>query len=106
MVALFVWYWTITRPARTWSQWAILGAIGGLMLDVYYVSGVLLLLPLLESLASYWKVLAGSEDESIGRLFSRNAIFATAILIAFLPTLITKKVIYGSFFNFGYTESW
>src|SRR5208282_1343233 len=60
MVALFVWYWTTTRPARTASQWAILGAIGGLMLDVYYVSGVLLLLPLLESLAGYRKVFAGS----------------------------------------------
>jgi hypothetical protein len=106
MVALFVWYWTITRPARTRSQWAILGAIGGLMLDVYYVSGVLLLLPLLESLAGYWKVFAGSEGETFGRFFLKNTIFAATVLIVFLPTLITKKIIYGSYLNFGYTESW
>ena len=29
-----------------------------------------------------------------------------AALVAFLPTLITKKIIYGSFLNFGYVESW
>ena len=38
-----------------WLQWAVLGAIGGLMLDTYYVSGVLLLMPVLESLGGYWK---------------------------------------------------
>ena len=53
-VALFLWYWIRTRGARTWLQWAVLGAIGGLMMDVYYVSGVLLLMPLLESLRGYW----------------------------------------------------
>ena len=46
-VALFLWYWDRTRAARTWLQWVILGAIGGLMMDVYYVSGVLLFIPLL-----------------------------------------------------------
>ena len=91
MVALFVWYWAITRRARTWTQWAILGAIVGLMVDVYYLSGVLLLLPLLESLASYGRVFAGTADESIGRLISENIIFGTAVLIAFLPTLIKKR---------------
>ena len=106
MVAVFVWYWTITRHPRTWIQWAILGAIGGLMLDVYYLTGVLLLLPLLESFAGYWKALTGIGDEPIGQLLSKNVTFATMVLVAFLPTLITKKFIYGSYLNSGYGESW
>ena len=53
VVALFLWYWMRTRNARTVAQWAILGALGGLMMDVYYVTAVMLLLPLLESLAGY-----------------------------------------------------
>ena len=36
--------------------------------------------------------------------FWSNVIFAGAALVAFLPTLITKKIIYGSYLNFGYTE--
>ncbi len=46
-VALFLWYWMRTRNARTWLQWVILGALGGLMIDVYYLNGIVLLLPLL-----------------------------------------------------------
>ena len=51
MVALFVWYWDHTRTTRTFLQWALLGLIAGLMIDVYYPNAVLLLFPLLESLS-------------------------------------------------------
>src|SRR6202042_3601150 len=36
-VALFLWYWERTREGRNWTQWATLGTISGLMMDVYYV---------------------------------------------------------------------
>jgi hypothetical protein len=106
MVALFLWYWIRTRPARTWVQWIVLGAIGGLMMDVYYVSGLLLLLPLLESLAGFWEGLKGSAKEPIGRLFLKDIVFAAAVFAEFVPTLISKKIIYGNYLNFGYTERW
>ena len=105
-VALFIWYWVRTRGARTWIQWVILGALGGLMMDVYYVNAVLLLLPLLESIAGYWAAFQGSGNESFSGLFLKNVIFAATLLAAFLPTLIAKKIIYGSYLNFGYTEHW
>lgn len=35
-----------------------------------------------------------------------GVLFACAALVAFLPTLITKKIIFSSYFNFGYTEHW
>lgn len=105
-VALFFWYWLRTRNARTWTQWVVLGGLGGLMLDVYYMNVILLLLPFLESLGGYWAALRGSATEVAGRLFFKNIIFATATLAAFLPTLIAKRVVYGSYFKSGYEHLW
>jgi hypothetical protein len=105
-VTLFLWYWIRTRNARTWLQWMILGAIGGLTMDVYYVTGVLMLLPLLESLKSYWNTRRNFGMATTGRLFVGNLIFAATLLAAFFPTLITKRIIFGSYLNFGYVEAW
>ena len=106
VVALFLWYWDRTRAARSPTQWLILGAIAGLMMDVYYVSAVLLIVPLMESLMEYWNRLNAGEIERAGKLLISNVIFALGILVVFAPTLITKKLIYGSYFNLGYTERW
>ena len=57
VVALFLWYWEKTRNGRTRSQWIFLGLIAGLMTDMYYVNGVVLLLPFFESLGQYRKTL-------------------------------------------------
>ena len=54
IVALFIWYWDRTRGARSWSEWVILGAMGGLMMDVYPPNAILLIFPALESLSTYW----------------------------------------------------
>ena len=105
-VALFVWYWHRTREVRTWIQWAILGAIGGLMMNIYYPNAILLLLPFLESLSLYRKSLAVTGIESIRVIFLKNCLFTVVTFAAFFPTFVTKKIIYGNFFNFGYTEHW
>jgi hypothetical protein len=106
VVALFLWYWDRTRAARSPTQWLILGAIAGLMMDVYYVSAVLLIVPLMESLMEYWNRLNAGEIERAGKLLISNVIFVLGILVVFAPTLITKKIIYGSYFYLGYTERW
>jgi hypothetical protein len=106
VVALFIWYWDHTRTARTFLQWAFLGLIAGLVMDVYYPNAVLLLFPLLESLALFWKGASDAESNPISRTFLNNVIFAAVALVAFLPTLIAKKIIYGSYLNLGYTEHW
>jgi hypothetical protein len=105
-VALFVWYWQRTRGVRTWTQWIILGTIAGLMTNVYYPNAILLLLPLLESLAQYRKSFGAAAVEPVGRLFLKNFLFVAVILTAFAPTLVTKRIIYGSYLDFGYTEHW
>jgi hypothetical protein len=107
VVAFFLWYWDRTRTERSAAQWLILGAIAGLMMDVYYINAVLLVVPLMESIAGYWNRLKADEIERARKLFVSNVIFVIAILVAFTPTLITKKVIYGSYFSTGYaTDLW
>lgn len=105
-VAMFVWYWDRTHGARTWRQWIILGVIAGLMIDVYYPNGILFLFPLFESLAGYRGALHTLGAEPFGRLFLKNLLFAGVALVGFLPTLVTKKMIYGGYLTFGYTEHW
>jgi hypothetical protein len=106
VVALFLWYWDRSRGPRTLPQWILLGLIAGLMMDVYYVGAIMLLLPFLESLAFYRRALPSGHIRESASLLLGNLLFIGAVLVAFLPTLITKKVIFGSYFDFGYTEHW
>jgi hypothetical protein len=99
-VGLFLWYWERTRPQRSMGQWAVLGLIAGLMIDVYFPNGVLLLLPLVESLKTY----TAFQDVGFARvrlLFNENLLFVAAILFAALPTFITRKIVFGGYLNFG-----
>jgi hypothetical protein len=110
MVAVFLWYWHETRPERTLPQWVILGLISGLMLDVYYANIAVLVVALAESLGQYrrnWRQ-PGHEWQSSRRLFVANLTYCVAIVVAFLPTLITRQIIYGRALEFGYggTEVW
>ena len=106
-VALFVWYWNRTRAGRSTKQWVILGALGGLMMNVYYVNALVLLFPLIETLCCIPEGAprAGNSHQRSGS-FSTIASSAIVVSGAFLPTLITKKIIYGGYLNFGYTERW
>jgi hypothetical protein len=105
-VALFLWYWDRTRQARSWNQWLMLGALGGLMLDLYYLNLVLLVFPFADLLRFARSELRQSESGSISPAMYNGAGFTAAAFVAFLPTLITKKIIYGSYLNFGYVERW
>lgn len=105
-VALFLWYWLRTLNGRTTLQWLILGLIAGLMMDVYYINAVLLVLPMGESLVAYFRAAEQRSGAQAGLMLGRDALFSVALIAAFFPTLITKKIIYGSLFNFGYTEHW
>jgi hypothetical protein len=104
--ALFFWYWDRTRPDRSWTQWLVLGLISGLMIDVYYVCAVLLIVPLAESLARYRQEISSRQMLSVWRLFLQNVLFTFATFMVFLPTLIVKKIIYGSYLEFGYGPHW
>jgi hypothetical protein len=106
IVAVFLWYWLERLGARSLGRWMILGAIGGLMMDVYYINAVLLLLPFGESLWILYSAARSREVSRFASMIASGLAFSVALLAAFSPTLISKKIIYGNFLNFGYTEKW
>lgn len=101
VVALFLWYWDDTRPDRTVGQWLLLGLLSGLLVDVYFVNGVFLLIPLVESLQGYWKDLCFRTLSPALRRFGANLVYLMAFGIAILPTLITRAIIFGGMLQFG-----
>ena len=105
--ALFLWYWDRTRDNRSVTQWLLLGLVAGLMVDVYFPNSIFLLLPLIESLRLYYRGLK-LRPAAIGSLLLCNALFVATILVAFLPTILTRRIIFGGYFRFGsYTRlSW
>jgi hypothetical protein len=106
-VSIFLWYWHRTRSQRTLAQWAILGLLSGLVLDTYYLNIAILLLPLLESLRRYWQSWRAPvrDWEALRQQFFANLAYSCATLVAFLPTLITRQIIYGNPLKFGYEPS-
>jgi hypothetical protein len=106
--ALFLWYWQRTIGKRTAVQWIVLGLIAGLMLDVYYANFVFLLAPLIESaigIVGAWKK-PGHDFVSIRRIFLFNVVLALTAVVAFLPTLITRQIIFGNPFGMGLYTEW
>jgi hypothetical protein len=103
-VALFLWYWNRTRGERTIPQWVLLGLLSGFIVDVYYPNGALLMIPLLEAIVGYWNDLRSPAyaGRTMARLFVRHVIYAGAVVVALLPTLISRRIIFGSFFHTGY----
>jgi hypothetical protein len=100
-VALFIWYWERTRSSRTLFQWILLGLIAGLMVDVYFVNGVFLVLPMVESLLAYWNFLKAKNYIAAGPLLAGDICFILVVILAFIPTLITRYIIFGGFLRFG-----
>jgi hypothetical protein len=103
--SLFLWYWERTRGERTIGQWILLGLISGLMVNVYYPNGVLLTIPLMEAGARYWQVLRmrGNAVKPLAPLFLQHVIYFCTFVIALLPTLISRKIIFGSPVHTGYS---
>src|SRR5438094_8502056 len=104
-VALFLWYWDRTRDCRTTFQWILLGLLAGLLVDVYFPNGVFLLLPLIESLLAYWSSWKEKNFRKAAQLFTANASFLVVAIMVFIPTLVTRWIIFGGIFRFGtYSE--
>ncbi|HET9399823.1 MAG TPA: hypothetical protein VFO34_02645, partial [Candidatus Acidoferrales bacterium] len=102
-VALFLWYWLRTREHRSSVQWIWLGLAAGLMVNVYYLNAIVLLVPAFESLRKLWR--DGQQSGSSRNwkaVLTGNFLFAASLVAALLPTLVTRKIIYGSFFSTGY----
>jgi len=101
VVALFLWYWDHTRPNRTLAQWLLLGLISGLLVDVYFVNGVFLLIPFAESILDYEKDLRSKNGAAVLHQIGANLLYLAIFGIVILPTLLTRKIIFGGMLRFG-----
>lgn len=105
--AIFLWYWHRTLGRRTAGQWAILGALAGLMLDVYYANFVFLIAPLAESaleLRGKWRE-SGGPFAALQKFAANNLVLAATAFVAFIPTLVTRQIIFGNPLGMGlYTQ--
>ncbi|MGH9735927.1 MAG: hypothetical protein ACRD8A_15205 [Candidatus Acidiferrales bacterium] len=124
VVALFLWYWHRTRrerheggrwnpvesgaqkrqKGRSLQQWILLGLISGLVVDVYYPNGAFLLIPFIEAATQYAGRLRSTGDrfDGIAREFGRHVTYVVAFMIALMPTLISRRIIFGSPLETGY----
>ncbi|MDP9339913.1 MAG: hypothetical protein M3P45_13715, partial [Acidobacteriota bacterium] len=100
-VALFVWYWERTRNSRTLVQWIALGLMAGLMIDVYFPNGVFLALPAIEVLSTHYSLAKTATWALQKKLLWGEAASIASMLLALVPTLITRSIIYGGAFRFG-----
>jgi hypothetical protein len=103
-VAVFLWYWHETRGSRSTLQWCALGAIAGLMLNVYYANVMMLVVLAFEAAHEYraaFQEPARSSQTAL-QLFARHVTFAVVVAVCLLPTFVTRSIIYGSPFESGY----
>src|SRR5947209_1340205 len=89
-VALFLWYWDRTRDCRTTFQWILLGLLAGLMVDVYFPNGVFLLLPLIESLLSYWRSLKEKNFRKASQLITADRAFSLVPAVDWTLTHVSR----------------
>jgi hypothetical protein len=103
-VALFLWYWERTRGIRSLGQWILLGLMAGLMADVYYPNVLVVLAPLIETIAGLRsRAASGAErSDSLRRIASNWIAFGAMLIVAMLPTFITREIVYGSPLESGY----
>jgi len=111
-VALFLWYWNRTRNRRTFLQWVSLGLVAGLMMNVYYPNAILLLVPALEAVVDYLRVIknASHASGSVLNLLRKHTLFVVIMALALMPTFVTRRIIFGASLESGYppirTWSW
>jgi len=103
-VALFLWYWDATREHRSLKQWLLLGAIAGLMLDVYYVNLMVAIVLAVEAVGQYSYVLRSdrSSSPSFLELLARHVLCGLALCLVMIPTFVSRSIVYGGPFETGY----
>jgi hypothetical protein len=104
VVALFLWYWHETRLSRSLPQWLLLGALVGLMLNVYYANFMVLVVLAIEAVRQYLAAFRGSAKpgENSGQLVAKHLLFGMVVLVCLLPTFLTRYYVYGGIFESGY----
>ncbi len=95
-VAGFTWAWAATRDRRTPTQWALLGALAGLMTLVRWQNAIFVLLPACDSAAALATAWRTTDRRALRRALLDGLLFTACATAAFLPQMIAWRSIYGS----------
>jgi hypothetical protein len=93
-VALFLWCWYPPRTERSLRDWAMLGAVTGLVALGRWQDGVIALVPIIELVWWVYK-----RQLSFQRALICSLVFIICITLVFLPQLFMWRTIYGSYFT-------
>ena len=93
-VSVFLWYWLTRRPLGTTRHWVAWGLIGGLVWQMEPLSGLVLVVAVVEWLAD---VRSKGPRDSV----AAAAAFALAAALAAAPQLVIKSIIHGSALRTG-----
>lgn len=117
-VTLFIWYWDRTRSeeGRKLYQWALLGALGGVMMLVREQDALFLVIPFIEAVVAVWKNVGRRRTRDEGRRTNGNSqpstrnhqlgiinwlfglvLMGVAAFVVFIPQLVTYRVVTGRF---------
>ena len=98
--AAYVLAWLRLEERPSVERWALLGATAGLMLLTYWVSGLVLLLPVftfVRLLIAALRATPAQRGREIGRLLAGSGVAAALLVLFFSPQMIAWKLIYGAF---------
>jgi len=84
----------------------VLGAIVGLMLNVYYANAMMLVVLAAEAVHEYRAALhhAANSPQSTTQLLAKHMLFAIVAAVCLLPTFVTRYIIYGNPLESGYVS--
>lgn len=103
VAALFLLYWDATRGNRSFRQWLILGAIVGLMLDVYYLNLMMMSVLIVEGVRQCRDILRSEDCTANLRVLSMQyLLFGFVVLLVMIPTFASRLIVYGSPFASNY----
>jgi hypothetical protein len=109
-VGLVLWYSQRTPVPRSSRQWIVLGLIGGLMIDIYYLNAIFLLVTAWEAASSCRFAPIARGTVQARTPLAKYVLFTAATVFALTPTFITRWIVYGSPLASGYppfsTWSW
>lgn len=94
-VAGFVWAWLATRGDRTTLQWALLGALAGVMTLLRWQNALFALLPAYDAAVALVAAARASDRAGIVKVLTGGALFTLAATAAFVPQMIAWHSIYG-----------
>lgn len=102
-VTAFLYAWDTTRQERsgrprTGRQWVVLGGMAGLMAMTRWQNALFAVVPAVEAVRDYARLLARGDWHQARALFGRHLLFSACILAAFSPQALVWKMSRGSWF--------